>query len=116
MNRPYTVNDFKYCIEKLIDYNHNLEIKTDIMVGFPSETEQDFLNTLRLVEWLGRKNVFFQCLPYSPRPNTEASTLPGQVNQRTKVIRLEQLLRLCSISYILRNKKLFKKLKRQTIV
>ena len=115
MNRSYTVNDFKYCIEKLIGYNPNLEIKTDIIVGFPSETEQDFLDSLRLVEWLGRNNVWFQSLIYSPRPNTEASKLPGQIDQRTKAIRIKRLKDLCSFSRILREKKLFKKLKRKIV-
>jgi tRNA A37 methylthiotransferase MiaB len=115
MNRSYTVNDFKYCIEKLIKYNHNLEIRTDIMVGFPTETEQDFLDTLRLVEWLGRNKICFQCLTYSPRPNTEASKLPGQLDQKTKSIRFKRLGNLCKFSYVLRSKKLFKKLKRKQV-
>lgn len=111
MNRLYTVNNFKYCIKKLINYNPNLEIKTDIMVGFPSETEQDFLDTLKLVEWLGRNKVRFQCFTYSKRPNTEASKLPGQIDQRTKIYRFRRLANLCNFSYIVGNKKLFHKLK-----
>lgn len=108
MKRQYSVEDFKDCIEKLLRYNYTLEIKTDIIVGFPQETEEDFLATLKLVEWLGRKRVFFQCLSYSPRPNTQASMLPGQVEERVKRARLKQLLNLCRISYILRDKALFR--------
>ena len=115
MNRSYTVNDFKYCVEKLMDYNSNLAIQTDIIVGFPSETEQDFLETSRLVEWLGRSKVFFQNLSYSPRPNTEASKMSGQIDQKTKYSRLKKITRLSRISYLLRDKKLFRKLKRKKV-
>ncbi|MFH1354800.1 MAG: radical SAM protein [Candidatus Omnitrophota bacterium] len=115
MNRSYTVDDFKYCIEKLTGYNSNLRLLTDVMVGFPSETEQDFLETSKLVEWLGRNNVVFHNLSYSPRPNTEASKLPGQIDQITKSVRLKKIARLSEISYLLRNKGLFGKIKRKRI-
>jgi tRNA A37 methylthiotransferase MiaB len=110
MNRNYTVNDFKYCVQKLIACNQNLEINTDILLGFPSETNQDFRDSLKLVEWLGRHRVHFQHLVYSNRPRTEASKMSGQISRKTNNSRLKQLKRLCIISYILRDKKLFRKL------
>jgi threonylcarbamoyladenosine tRNA methylthiotransferase CDKAL1 len=111
MNRNYTVEDFKSCVQKIMIYNQDLEINTDILLGFPSETDQDFQDSLRLVEWLGRQRVYFQCLSYSKRPNTEASRMSGQISQKTKDARLKQLRRLCGVSYILRDKNLFKKLR-----
>lgn len=113
MNRHYTVDDFKSCVEELRDCNPGFEIMTDIMVGFPSETEGDFSDTLRLVEWLGRKTVHFQALIYSSRPNTEACKLPGQIDQRTKEIRFQRLKNLCDLSRMLRHERLFKKMKRR---
>lgn len=113
MNRNYTINDFKVYVQKLIACNQNLIINTDILLGFPSETKQDFRDTLKLVEWLGRNRVFFQCLAYSPRPNTKASKLPGQIDQKAKTMRLTRINKLCGFSYILRDKKLFKNLKRR---
>ncbi|MDD5167014.1 MAG: radical SAM protein [Candidatus Omnitrophica bacterium] len=113
MNRSYTANDFKYCVAKLISYNPGIEIKTDIIIGFPTETKRDFFDTLRLVEWLGRNKVYFQCLVYSKRPKTEASKMSGQIEQKVKEGRLKQIERLCRISYVLRDKKLFKKIRRK---
>lgn len=115
MNRRYTVGDFKDYIQKLTQFNHSLEIKTDFLVGFPSETDYDSLDSLKLAEWLGRHRVDFQCLAYSKRPNTKASRMPGQIDNQTKKDRLKQLSSLCKISYTLRDKKLFKKLKRQKL-
>jgi MiaB/RimO family radical SAM methylthiotransferase len=115
MNRTYTVDDFKYCVEQLISCDPNVVIKTDVMVGFPSETEQDFLDTLRLVEWLGRYRADIQCLPYGKRPNTEASKMSKQISLKTKNARLKRLHKLCKLSYVLRNRQLFKKLKRSHI-
>jgi MiaB/RimO family radical SAM methylthiotransferase len=115
MQRGYTVDGFKECIKKLIAHNPGLDIKTDIMVGFPSETESDFLSSLRLVEWLGRYKVDFQCLVYSPRPFTEARSMAHQIPTRVKKERIRRLERLCTVSRILRDKRSFKKLERKII-
>lgn len=114
MQRGYTVDDFKDCIRQLFSYNPNLHIKTDIMVGFPSETELDFLASLRLVEWLGRRNVYFQCLAYSARPFTRAGLMP-QIASRIKNRRLRQVKKLCLLSYNIKDEKSFKKLDREII-
>ncbi len=111
MNRNYTVSDFKSYVQKLISCNKKLVVKTDILLGFPSETNKDFQDSLKLVEWLGRNKVFFQCLAYSSRPGTKANKLPGQIDETTKAMRLKQLNQLCRLSYILRDKELFDKFK-----
>lgn len=115
MNRNYTVNYFKYCVQKLMACNQNLVINTDIVTGFPSETNKDFRDSLKLVEWLGRHMVRIQLVAYSKRPKTEASKMSGQISRKTKNSRLKQLKRLREISYILREKKLFRKLKRKVL-
>jgi len=117
MNRFYTAADFKYCVKKISEFNPKFPIMTDILVGFPSETENDFRKTLKLIEWLGRYKVFFQCLSYSKRPNTEASLMPGQIDYRVKQARLRKLNKLCELSYVMRNKNLFmQKSKRRTVI
>lgn len=109
MKRGYTVEEFKYCVKKINEYSADLSIKTDVMVGFPSETRQDFSDTANLVEWLSGYKVIVQGFVYSKRPNTEANKMLGQINQRTKNDRLKQLNRLYDISFMFQNKKLFRK-------
>lgn len=115
MNRFYTVDDFKSCIDKLTACDPTIYIKTDILVGFPTETEYDFQQTLKLVGWLGRYKVDCNCLFYSRRPNTEADSMSGHIDQKTKVARLNMLMRLRRINYILNKPYLFKKLTRQRV-
>lgn len=115
MNRFYTVKDFKYCVKKISGLNPKLTIMTDILVGFPSETEDDFSKTLKLIEWLGRHKVFFQCLGYSKRPNAEASLMPGQIDYGIKQARVRKLNKLCQLSYVMRDKNLFMQSKRRTM-
>ena len=105
MNRSYTVNDFKSCVKKLTDCNPQFEIITDILVGFPSETERDFLDTMKLVEWLGSYKVYFQCLSYSKRPNTKASKMSGQIDQKIKKDRLKKVAILCRADQIIKKLK-----------
>jgi MiaB/RimO family radical SAM methylthiotransferase len=95
MNRKYTVADFKYCINKLTAYCPGIQLKTDFIVGFPSETEKDFSATLKLAEWLRRRNVYFNCFPYSERPKTAALKLPGKIDRMTQLDRLQRLSRPC---------------------
>jgi len=95
MRRDYKVADFKYCVKKLTTYCPGIELKTDFMVGFPSETEKDFSATLRLAEWLRKRNVGFNCFIYSERPNTAALRLPGKIDPMTQLERLQRLSRPC---------------------
>ncbi|MEW6008788.1 MAG: radical SAM protein [Candidatus Omnitrophota bacterium] len=115
MERPYTVDDFKYCIEKIIEWNPKLELKTDIIVGFPSETKRDFLDTLKLVEWLSSKGVFIQFFNYSKRPNTKASSMPGQISAIIKQQRFRKCAKVTALYSLLHNKKSFSKLKRDKL-
>jgi len=98
MNRNYTVADFKYCINKLTAYCPGIQLKTDFIVGFPSETEKDFSATLKLAEWLRRRNVYFNCFVYSERPKTAALKLPGKIDRMTQLDRLQRLSRPCPVA------------------
>ena len=65
-------------------------ITTDIIVGFPGETEADFAETLEIVEEVGYDGAF--TFVFSPRRETEAATMDGQVPHQVKVDRMERLL------------------------
>lgn len=95
MSRNYTVADFKYCINKLTTYCPGIQLKTDFIVGFPSETEKDFSATLELAEWLRRSDVYFNSFIYSERPKTAALKLPGKVDLMTQTDRLQRLSKPC---------------------
>jgi len=72
MNRPYATKNIKEKINKLKKIS-NLSFGTDIIVGFPTETDQDFNKTLDLCQQIGFSKI--HTFPYSPRPNTKARLL-----------------------------------------
>jgi tRNA-2-methylthio-N6-dimethylallyladenosine synthase len=67
-------------------------ITTDIIVGFPGETDGDFKQTLEVVEEVGYDGAF--TFVFSPRRETEAATMDGQVSHPVKVERMERLVEL----------------------
>jgi len=89
MNRKHTRQDYLSCIAKLRAACPDLALSTDIIVGFPGETNDDFEHTMRVVEEV----VFAQSysFKYSPRPGTPAAGLPDQVPEQTKSERLSRL-------------------------
>ena len=91
MNRPYRFGDFVSVVEALRKTDRDFSVSTDIMVGFPGETEKDFQNSCRAVEELKFSKV--HVFPYSRREGTEAGKrelLPGAIIKKRK----EHLLRL----------------------
>lgn len=89
MNRGYTTEDYLATVEKIRARIANVAITTDIMVGFPGETEQQFEASLALYAKLGFDQAF--TFVYSPRPGTAAAKLPDQVPQEVKVARVSRL-------------------------
>ncbi|PLV58315.1 tRNA (N(6)-L-threonylcarbamoyladenosine(37)-C(2))-methylthiotransferase MtaB [Thermotoga sp. KOL6] len=89
MGRRYKVSDFVRVVEKLRDLDPDFSITTDIIVGFPGETEEDFLRTVKLVEEVefSRVHIF----RYSPRPGTPASKFNGVVPEDEKKERMRFL-------------------------
>lgn len=77
MNRPYQVGDFVTLIERACAAVPGLGLGTDMMVGFPGESEEAFGRTFRLAETLPFS--YFHVFTYSPRPGTAAPKLAGQV-------------------------------------
>lgn len=92
MNRAYSREDYTVKIEHVRRVSPGISLSTDIIVGFPGETEADFQDTLDLV----REVAFHQayCFKYSPRPQTAAASFPGQVPEEVKAERLARLLDL----------------------
>lgn len=89
MNRGYTRERYLQLIRNLRQAMDDVEITTDIIVGFPGEEEEDFLQTLDLVERVGFASAF--TFKYSPRKGTRAAELPQQVPETVKRERLRRL-------------------------
>ena len=89
MKRGYTALEYKSIIRRLRAARPDAAISSDFIVGFPGEADEDFEQTLRLVEDIGFASSF--SFMYSPRPGTPAASLPDQVPQATKQARLARL-------------------------
>jgi tRNA-2-methylthio-N6-dimethylallyladenosine synthase len=92
MNRGYTREHYFDLINRLRDKVPDISITTDLIVGFPGETEEDFQGTLDLVQRVEFDVAF--CFRYSPRRNTPASTMPDQLPEDVKMRRLYELLKI----------------------
>lgn len=90
MNRKYTREDYLEKVKLLRKYIPDVSISTDIMVGFPTETEQDFLDTLNLVQEVKFSSAF--TFVYSKREGTPASKMEGQVDEFTGKDRIMRLI------------------------
>ncbi|MBU0455567.1 MAG: tRNA (N6-isopentenyl adenosine(37)-C2)-methylthiotransferase MiaB [Gammaproteobacteria bacterium] len=89
MRRKYTTAEFKAKIQKLRLIRPNISIASDFIVGFPGETEDDFEQTMQLVQDVHFDHSF--SFIYSPRPGTPAARLPDDVDLKTKKERLKKL-------------------------
>ncbi|MBC8025690.1 MAG: tRNA (N6-isopentenyl adenosine(37)-C2)-methylthiotransferase MiaB [Steroidobacteraceae bacterium] len=89
MKRGYTALEFKAKLRKLRAVRPTISVSTDIIVGFPGETDRDFEATLKLVHEANFDQSF--CFIYSPRPGTPAASLPDDVPLDVKQARLAAL-------------------------
>ena len=90
MNRGYTRARYLELIAELQETVPDLALSTDLIVGFPGETEEDFGKTMEMVERVGYDNVF--AFRYSRRPGTPAAEMPDQVPEEVKAERNTRLL------------------------
>jgi tRNA-2-methylthio-N6-dimethylallyladenosine synthase len=90
MRRTYTPERYLALVERLRAAIPDLALGTDVIVGFPGETDDDFAATLELVETVRYDSAF--TFIYSPRHGTEAAAMPGQVPEEVKHERLERLV------------------------
>jgi tRNA-2-methylthio-N6-dimethylallyladenosine synthase len=90
MRRTYTRERYLDRVALIREHVPDCALSTDIIVGFPGETEADFAQTLEVAEAVGYDSAF--TFIYSPRRGTEAATLPDQIPHEVKVQRLEALV------------------------
>ena len=90
MRRTYGRERYLKLVDDLRSAIPDLALTTDIIVGFPGETEDDFCETLEVVEEVGYDSAF--TFVFSPRGGTEAATMPNQVPDDVKRERIEQLV------------------------
>lgn len=90
MNRKYTKKDFFYAANRLLVANPDFTFTTDVIVGFPGETEEDFLETMDVVKKVRFSKVHI--FPYSDRPKTRASRMPDKIDSSLMTERKKRLL------------------------
>ena len=86
MNRKYSVEQYLQQVDKLREYCPSISLTTDIIVGFPGETDEDFEETMNLLEKVKYHGSF--SFKYSDRPGTSSSTFDNKVDEITKSERL----------------------------
>ncbi|WP_297598115.1 tRNA (N6-isopentenyl adenosine(37)-C2)-methylthiotransferase MiaB [uncultured Cetobacterium sp.] len=92
MNRKYTKEQYMELAAKIKRRVPGVSLTADIIVGFPNETEEDFLDTLDVVEKIGFESAYM--FMYSPRKGTAAAIMDGQLDQEVKKERLQRLIDL----------------------
>ena len=90
MRRGYTAEKFQKLAERIRAARPGMAITSDIIVGFPGETEEDFQKTSDLCEAVSFDNAFV--FRYSPRQNTPAATMEAQISEELKEARNQELL------------------------
>lgn len=92
MNRKYTTEQYLEKINKIRSYLPNIAFTTDVIVGFPGETDEEFQATYDFIKKVNYSQL--HVFPYSPRKNTPAAKMKDQVNDQVKHQRVERLLEL----------------------
>ncbi|NEQ52017.1 MAG: MiaB/RimO family radical SAM methylthiotransferase, partial [Leptolyngbya sp. SIO3F4] len=95
MSRGYTHEKYRRIIDTVRRYVPDAAISADAIVGFPGETEEQFQNTMQLVDDIGFDQL--NTAAYSPRPNTPAALWDNQLDDATKSDRLQRLNHLVSL-------------------
>lgn len=90
MNRHYTVDEYRERVERIRNYFDKPAITTDVIVGFPGETDEEFEQTR---QYLGKIRLAdIHVFPYSPRSGTKAAGMPNQVTPEKKKERADALI------------------------
>ncbi len=92
MNRKYTTEEFMEKVEIIRKYMPQAGITTDIIVGFPGETDEEFNETMNFVKAVGFSRI--HVFKYSPRKGTPAASMDGQIHGDVKSKRSEELIKL----------------------
>ena len=92
MNRKYTIKEFREVAERLRSYFKDANLTTDIIVGFPGETNEEFEKTYEFLKEI--KFYKMHVFKYSPREGTPASKMQNQIDGKTKEERSQKLIEL----------------------
>lgn len=92
MRRGYTADEYRELIARIRQAVPNIALSTDVIVGFPGETEEEFLETRNMLEWVRFDSIFL--FNYSERPGTVAPGMPDQVPQEAKQRRFNGLMQM----------------------
>lgn len=92
MGRRYTSSEYRDIVKNLRKANPDVSITTDVMVGFPGETDSEFNETYDFVEDISFSKI--HVFQYSPREGTPAANFPDQVQSKVKAARSEKLIEL----------------------
>jgi threonylcarbamoyladenosine tRNA methylthiotransferase MtaB len=92
MKRPYTAESFLKTVEMIRERINPVAISTDVMVGFPGETDEDFRETVELIK--AARFMRIHTFRYSKRPGTEAAEFIDQVSEETKKLRETEIINL----------------------
>ena len=92
MNRKYLTNYFEAKVKKIREIRPDISLTTDVIVGFPGETEEEFQETLDFVSKIKFTKV--HVFPYSRRKGTKADTMPNQIPENIKKERVKRLIYL----------------------
>jgi tRNA-2-methylthio-N6-dimethylallyladenosine synthase len=103
MARGYTQEKYRRIIDKVREYMPDASLSSDVIVGFPGETESQFENTLKLVEDIGFDLV--NTAAYSPRPGTPAAFWENQLSEEVKSDRLQRLNHLVGVQAAARSRR-----------
>ena len=100
MNRPYSADDYRLMVAKVRAVKPSVLISSDFIVGFPSETDEDFEETMRLIRDIRFDNSF--SFIYSKRPGTPAATMDDPLPldaKKERLARLQQLINTYGMQY-----------------
>ena len=92
MKRKYKIEEVKKILEKFRKEFPEMHFSTDVIVGFPEETDDDFAQTYEFVKWLKPETI--NVSKFWPRPNTPAAKMQNQINPETKKERAIKILKL----------------------
>jgi len=92
MKRRYSLDDYQAAVSSIRETMPGAAITTDIIVGFPGESDEEFEESYRFCQQAGFANI--HVFPFSPRPGTEADKMPNQVKDQVKRDRARRMLKL----------------------
>ena len=92
MKRCYSLDDYQQAVNLIKETIPGVAITTDLMIGFPGESDEEFEQSYHFCQQVGFANI--HVFPFSPRPGTEAAQMPNQVGDKVKKERKQRMLEL----------------------